>query len=390
MNPNPNSANSILVRALNCTAPARMTTWVVAVLLIGVVAGCGGGGGSNSESAVHSPVPGAKVSDPLEAGDPDQYFPLAAGNRWSYHATYPTSGIEPVTHFSKVASASRSDISQTAEMVEYALPDSAGIWHYLAKTGTALSLVDGPKADRSSGEYVPHQLLALPLVTGQRTVTLDQVGLVAASDRDGDGVLDPVRTTETITVVGFEAVDTLAGSFPKALHIQTDVVNTITGSKDATVFTGRTLAEDWYAPGIGRIKRRVSYGMTSLQVSKGFEAEIVGYKVGEQRSERVAPEAVPGGIGPGSPGPGQDYPLAAGFREPMDPTTMTSSSFQVFDANGNPVAGKVVAYFDLIRFEPLVPLAPGAYRARLTTEIEDMNGNALAAPVEWVHTVSAP
>ena len=79
------------------------------------------------------------------------------------------------------------------------------------------------------------------------------------------------------------------------------------------------------------------------------------------------------------------------FNEPMNPSTVNSSTFTLMDGT-TPVTGTVVYSGTTATFTPSVDLAAGtSYTATLTTGVKDLAGNALAANLVWTFTTgSAP
>ncbi|WP_224364739.1 Ig-like domain-containing protein [Hyalangium versicolor] len=81
--------------------------------------------------------------------------------------------------------------------------------------------------------------------------------------------------------------------------------------------------------------------------------------------------------------------VQADFDEDLNPTTLTTSSFQLLDPSGTPVAGEVIYDYSVRHalFIASAPLQPGVrYTARLDTAVTDAAGNALASPVSWSFT----
>jgi hypothetical protein len=69
------------------------------------------------------------------------------------------------------------------------------------------------------------------------------------------------------------------------------------------------------------------------------------------------------------------------FSEQMAPATVTSSTFQVRDPGGAPVAGTIDFGGNAISFVPSQPFAPDTtYTVALSTGLTDAAGNALASP----------
>lgn len=81
--------------------------------------------------------------------------------------------------------------------------------------------------------------------------------------------------------------------------------------------------------------------------------------------------------------------IQAQFNEPMDATTLTTTTVQVLDSNNTPVNGALnydVAHRAVV-FVAAAPFAANStYTVRITTGAKDANGNPLAAPYAWSFT----
>lgn len=99
---------------------------------------------------------------------------------------------------------------------------------------------------------------------------------------------------------------------------------------------------------------------------------------------------------------GNNAVVAARLSEPINASTLTAQTFALLGAGpdrtfgtGDDVQVATSISFDATNLtafsRPLsVPLAPGLYRATLSTGVEDRRGLALAQPVEWTFTVYDP
>jgi DNA/RNA endonuclease YhcR with UshA esterase domain len=84
-------------------------------------------------------------------------------------------------------------------------------------------------------------------------------------------------------------------------------------------------------------------------------------------------------------------PISAVFSERLNPATVNTASFTLTNASGS-VAGNVSYASSTFTadFAPVSSLAPlTVYTATLTTAIQDLAGNLLAAPYVWAFTTSA-
>ncbi|MDQ1535508.1 MAG: large repetitive protein, partial [Actinomycetota bacterium] len=86
-------------------------------------------------------------------------------------------------------------------------------------------------------------------------------------------------------------------------------------------------------------------------------------------------------------------PVTATFNEPMNASTISTSTFQLRDASSAPVPGSVT-YDAASRKATLIPSAAldpsSTYTALVTTGATDVAGNSLANGVSWSFTIAAP
>lgn len=76
------------------------------------------------------------------------------------------------------------------------------------------------------------------------------------------------------------------------------------------------------------------------------------------------------------------------FSEPMDPATLSTSTFTL-TGSGGPVSGAITLAGNTATFTPAAPLGDLLeYTARVTTGAKDLAGNALAADYSWTFTTA--
>ena len=81
--------------------------------------------------------------------------------------------------------------------------------------------------------------------------------------------------------------------------------------------------------------------------------------------------------------------VLAAFDEPMDPLSITASSFTLTTADGMPVDGMVSFTGLTAVFTPGAELAPGTtYTARLTTAVKDAGGTPMTSDYVWSFTTA--
>jgi hypothetical protein len=151
-----------------------------------------------------------------------------------------------------------------------------------------------------------------------------------------------------------------------------------------------------HAPGnrIGAGNGVYSYGNDSSFPDSTFNESNywVDVRFTTQSADMVAPRITAISPGNGAAAAPVQGEIRVTFSEPIDPATVTDSSFVLLDAIGVPVRG-VVEYAVAAHAATLrtVSLAYGAtYSVRLSAEIRDPAGNALEAPSRWRFTTERP
>ena len=112
----------------------------------------------------------------------------------------------------------------------------------------------------------------------------------------------------------------------------------------------------------------------------GATADVPPFETHVFALDTVAPAVVSS-----NPAEGENrgvYIVSVRFNDYLDHTTITSNSIRLLDADDNPIAGAVEitdgAEGTETRFTPDNALAPGPYRLVVTTDVEDLAGNALS------------
>ncbi len=77
-------------------------------------------------------------------------------------------------------------------------------------------------------------------------------------------------------------------------------------------------------------------------------------------------------------------PISIAFSAVLDPTSVNTTTVQVVDADGTPVAGSVSYLGDVVQFTPLSLLDPNTYyTVTLSTGIKGLAGDAFQADYSW-------
>lgn len=330
----------------------------LAALVVAALAGaCGGGGGGT----------GAGGNLPTA----DDYFPLDTSDVWYYDSAggsvteVRVTGTRMVNGRIVFVVASTDASGTSEELYEKA---SAGVTRVPATGASAIEI---------AGAKVP--ALQLPLVAGESRVPLDQSG-VDVGDLDGDGRTDSASLRAEVTVVGFEALSTPAGSWANVAHVRTVVTEVITISGTSRTVTVTGTSDDWYAPNVGQV--RSEYTVVGPDGSKSVRLTLKAYRAGALRSEVVAPTI--SARSPVANSVVRDMALSVTFSEAMDRYELPADALKVTGPASQPVPGTVSWQDDhTLAFVPTNALVSGVYVASVGAGIRDLVGNAVSGDRTW-------
>jgi len=242
--------------------------------------GNGGAGGNGGNGAAGSP--GACTAQaPLT---PAAFFPYQVGARWMFegHGSTPglasldltfvqersITGTKPIGGDSAlVLWNSNTNESSEGELEEYVNVSAGGLVNY------------GTSADRLlTGMELPFPLPAytevpFPIDVCGTFVAFDVPAQDTGRDIDGDGVNETIALHAT-TSIRLEDVAVPVGSFPGALRIERNIVTTEMLSRSHAASQATQTQVDWYAAGIGPIKRTASQG------GRLYQFDLIAYDAG--------------------------------------------------------------------------------------------------------------
>jgi len=78
-----------------------------------------------------------------------------------------------------------------------------------------------------------------------------------------------------------------------------------------------------------------------------------------------------------------DTAITVNFSKPIDPASVSATSFTVADDAGTAVAGTIVAWPDGAALTPAMPLDDDRTYTATLAGVTDLDGTPLAAPVSW-------
>ena len=349
---------------------------VMCLILSAALTGCGGG------AAGSPPIQKTQAIAIGGPGDMDNIFPAAAGDVWGYHVTAFETGQGALDVVETIRVTGTKPVSgYDASVFAYSSTDGTQSEDYLLKTGAGVYYL-GNSADGSS-EPFPYALIQYPLTQGSTFSQLNRSGIDYGTDLDGDGRSESLSIASTVTVAGTESVTVESGTFANCIRIVTSTTQTVTGSRDGRQVTETGTISEWYAPGMGLVKRHMELGAPGW--SRVVDYSLVSFMVAGRKSDSTPPTIV--SVQPSANSiQGALSSVSAVFSEDIDPATLNSSSFVVKDENSIAVPGTVTYANKTATFATGVRLN-GTYTATIATAIQDGMANSLAADYSWTFTV---
>ncbi|HBG05800.1 MAG TPA: hypothetical protein DDY22_09660 [Geobacter sp.] len=327
--------------------------------------GCGGGTSGSANPPALLAVP----------GDSSSYAPYNTGNSWTYRVSrYETgSGTVNSIDFVKVGQSSVIDGSVQSTVTEI---DSLG-------NRSDQLMIKNDSGFFSGDDY---RILKFPLMVNDHFVQTHLLGADYGEDLDQDGIREKIDTHAEVTVVGVESVTVEAGTFDNCVKVQTDGQQTMHFSSDGSQATADISLTEWYAPGLGVVKRNNSATIGSYDLTETYN--LTAYHVEGRSSESSSPTVVSVDQ-TGTIGAAAASAITAGFSEDMDPLSINDATFTLKNSAGQPVTGTVSCSQKVARFVPAAPLSSGAYSATISTGALDMAGNPLTQNYSWSFSVDA-
>lgn len=350
----------------------RVLAWIAHVCVLLLVS-CGGGGGSSTGST------GQASGGGVSGNQSTDYYPLMVGNKWLYSDLLGSVSTARVTGTAAVAVGTAfvvetvEGMDRTTDMYVHA---TNGVTWYPPKSADPLTAALGSL-----------QVLRFPVVPGESWTSIDKT-LTNLLDLDSDGRFDTVSIRIDTAVVGFESVVTRAGSYSDAAHLQSVMVQTANLSSTGAAVTVTATSDDWYAPGIGPVRNMVTINSSLGQSSKS-DSSTTGWRVGERRSESIAPTILSKNPENGGLVGGCCVAITVTFSEAMDlANSVNAPPLQVVGANGKALNGRTSWDADAKRvsFIPSTPFPSGVYTASVTQGALDLVGN-VAPATSWQVTI---
>jgi hypothetical protein len=178
---------------------------------------------------------------------------------------------------------------------------------------------------------------------------------------------------------------------PAGSSVSLDVRTGNTPAPDGTWSAFVPVANGSAIPGVSRyVEYQATLTSGDTSTTPILQSVSIGYSLA---SDTTAPTITGQTPAPNTTGVSRSTNVTATFSEPIDPATLSATSFSLTrQGAGSPVAATVTynAATETATLDPSVDLSPGAlYTARITTAVADVAGNHLAADSVWSFTVQA-
>lgn len=352
----------------------RFRRILLSLLCATAVASCGGGGGVNNASS--SPANTQSPASPLPiVRTTTSYFPLDSSNRWLYEVITPQEASKVQVD---VGSTSTADGTAWTEVVTSALDGT-----YLDTDRYTVS-VDGLTMANSSSAFGvavgPYKLMKFPITVGETFVQINKT-VNAGIDLDGDGINEQVDLLSTVTTQEAASITTPAGVFTDSVRQLTQVSQVINYSATRQRATVMVVADEWYAPEVGLVRRDVRSGPPGQLINRSTTV-LQSFRT---KRGHAGPSPMVTTVGPSDDVTRNgSVTVTANFSLPMDATSLNNGGFSVVNSDGTIVAGTVLTSNDgsSATFIPTGGWHSGQFTASVNTLAVDRQGNA-ATPRAW-------
>lgn len=217
-------------------------------------------------------------------GDIGNFFPFSPGNVWRFQGTISTDGNPGDSFFntSRITGTKLINGLNATVLTETNHNNSLGEIgeYYLVKDREGIIYQgNNDSSDFLTPALVPYRQFRFPMQMNAVFEQTRKTGLDLGEDLDGDGRNERVDFTSQVTMAGFESVTVPVGSFPKSVKVQAEAKMTITFSRNRTRFTATEVQTQWFASGVGPIKRMSEFQGRNSEgtFSETVTEELIGF-----------------------------------------------------------------------------------------------------------------
>jgi len=292
---------------------------LLVVLMFGlgaVFSGCGGGGGPGQDSGSGSSLSGLMPSAPALGGvlhsDARVLRPMRPASRWSYRGTLREGahalGVgytnevfhEPGSTNGAVREISSNSFNTGSDAIEYLTgPNAVTSYQKIDFGGGVVDSISAPE-------------LRSPVRAGDQYLVYDRRVENSGLDVDKDGKVDWLNIAVYRRVIGNEQVELSALGAVEAVRVDQVMLFRFTLSNSGTYTPIATIRQsDWYAPGVGVVKRRREHPLNAAgsELSVAVE-ELTKWDGGIEGWGALSPAVLTPPSGPAA-GLHLTYPIAA-------------------------------------------------------------------------------
>lgn len=241
------------------------------LLIAAVLAGCGGGGGGGGGApadpgaggGITGLVPAAPAAGATLYASATVLRPLIDGAVWKYRGIHTPGGADTTTRYD--SSLSHALVAGSLQETErQVFLEDSGISTLAASAGTIVTRVADPLGIGSS-ELVSVTELRSPVRVNDQYTQYERNDVPLGTDIDGDGQPDRADVAIYSRVIGDESVELPElGRSITALKVETTALVRVRNSSSAgQPPVGRLVQSQWYAAGIGVVRRTLSAPSTN-------------------------------------------------------------------------------------------------------------------------------
>ncbi|MFA7403543.1 MAG: Ig-like domain-containing protein [Pelobacteraceae bacterium] len=351
--------------------------------------GCSGGDGNDGVSSFFLQDDINQVIKTEGPGDINNLFPLTIGNSWGYHVTSYGTGKQSTNYTESVKISGTKYIDNNAAYVLTSFNSdnlAASSEEYYVKNNAAIYYV-GDNSISLSSSISPYPIFEFPVVQNGSFLQIKRSHLDYGSDLDGDGINEKIAINSNVTTTVNETVRVEVGMYQNCTRVVTSMTETLTSSRDNEQLTVNGTMSEWYAPGIGLVKRHVEYVYPNG--SSVTDYALTSYIVDGIRSETTSPTIL--SVQPNANATSASVStIDVLFSEDMDASTINSVTFTVqvsMGASYQSVPGTISYSNKKASFVSRSALQAGTYTATISTAAQDVAGNSLANDYRWSFTV---